>query len=358
MQRAVQMAMVAITLLVASTAAASTTPAQPLPDAAAILADGKRAAESWAATIPLENCAWTGGTYVLGLLEYHKATVDLSPAPDAAALAYVRRWAEEWQYKICVGWRQESGCVALAADTAYTAGPMWNVSGVKSVDDCCDLADSQQRAGCWGYTYRAAGGVCSLHTNDTTTAHEAGAVSGWVRQGYGFPPPPAPPFSGKPKPEGTMVNPHSANEQLCGAIYAELYKMDGGTNESMLADTAAVLSEEVLDPSSSGLWSWVDALHMAMSTYSRMGNVTGGQETSFWRYFTTTENEDMPRQPRDKHRKNFINECVFRRRGQVLRAAVADVQLQQPLGLPRKQDGLQRCAKQRCCPFWGRHFVT
>ena len=77
------------------------------------------AAASWAAAIPLENCAWTGGTYVIGLLEYYKATKDHG-APDGAALAYVRRWADAWQYKICVGWRQESGCVQLAAGTAFS----------------------------------------------------------------------------------------------------------------------------------------------------------------------------------------------------------------------------------------------
>eukprot|EP01043_Picozoa_sp_COSAG02_P006568 COSAG02_NODE_188_length_30307_cov_341.858746_7_plen_331_part_00 len=262
-----------------------------LPSQQAVLADGRKAAEYWRSKIPVENCAWTGATFVIGLMEYYKATVS-GGVPDAAALAYTRRWADQWRYQICVGWREESGCVTLSPDTAYSAGPMWNVTGVRSVDDCCALADSQQRAGCWGFTYRAGrgsdGGICSLHTNDNLTQHEVGAVSGWVRQGYGFPPPPSPPWHGKPKQEGKLVNPHNANEQLCGAVYAELYKLDGKQNRTLLADTEAVLGAEMADPANSrSLWSWVDALHMGMSTYSRMGNLTGDNRyyEQQWRMF-------------------------------------------------------------------------
>jgi hypothetical protein len=263
-----------------------------LPSAQAVLADARKAAEHWASTIPVENCAWTGATFVIGLMEYYKSTVS-SGTPDAVALNYARRWADEWQYQICVGWREESGCVALPPDTAYSTGLMWNVSGVRSVEACCALADSQQRAGCWGFTYRpdihgSESGVCSLHTNDISTRHETGAISGWVRQGYGFPPPPSPPWHGKPKPEGTLDNPHNANEQLCGAVYAELYKLGGMQNKTLLASTEAVLGAEMADPANSrSLWSWVDALHMGMSTYSRMGNLTGDSRyyDQQWRMF-------------------------------------------------------------------------
>jgi rhamnogalacturonyl hydrolase YesR len=55
----------------------------------------------------------------------------------------------------------------------------------------------------------------------------------------------------------------------------ELYKLGGKKNKTMIASTAVILGVEIADSSTDSLWSWVDALHMAMSTYSRMGNATG-----------------------------------------------------------------------------------
>ena len=73
---------------------------------------------------------------------------------------------------------------------------------------------------------------------------------------------------------GVPPGKHDADHQLCGATYVELFKLD--RNASHLADIVAVLGEEMEQAeATSNYWSWVDALHMAMSTYSRMGNATG-----------------------------------------------------------------------------------
>lgn len=56
--------------------------------------------------------------------------------------------------------------------------------------------------------------------------------------------------------------------------------LEGAKNKSMLADTAAVLGVEMADPSTTNYWSWVDALHMAMCTFSRMASATGDTRCS------------------------------------------------------------------------------
>jgi hypothetical protein len=63
-----------------------------LPSPAAILADGKRAFGHWAQEDPLANCGWTGGTFLIGVTEYYKASVAAGVA-DSAALAYARNWS-------------------------------------------------------------------------------------------------------------------------------------------------------------------------------------------------------------------------------------------------------------------------
>ena len=60
-----------------------------LPSSAAILADGKRAFGHWAQEDPLAKCRWTGGTFLIGVMEYYKASV-LADAADHAALEYAR----------------------------------------------------------------------------------------------------------------------------------------------------------------------------------------------------------------------------------------------------------------------------
>jgi hypothetical protein len=58
----------------------------------------------------------------------------------------------------------------------------------------------------------------------------------------------------------------NANNQLCGATYIELYKLDGARNATMLADTVREFDSEIADAASVSDWSWVDALFMAMNT--------------------------------------------------------------------------------------------
>lgn len=66
--------------------------------------------------------------------------------------------------------------------------------------------------------------------------------------------------------------------QLCGSTYAELYKMDGSKNQTYLADTINMYDAKIKDPTSVRLWSWVDALFMTMSTWSRIGDITKDQQ--------------------------------------------------------------------------------
>eukprot|EP00037_Helgoeca_nana_P036943 m.13706 g.13706 ORF g.13706 m.13706 type:complete len:395 (-) comp8213_c0_seq1:247-1431(-) len=70
-----------------------------------------------------------------------------------------------------------------------------------------------------------------------------------------------------------------ADNQLCGATYAELYVLDGMRNGTWIADTLHEFHTEMASNSTS-LWSWVDALFMAMNTWSRIGAITADQ-----RYF-------------------------------------------------------------------------
>lgn len=68
-----------------------------------------------------------------------------------------------------------------------------------------------------------------------------------------------------------------ADNQLCGATYAELYAMDGMRNKTWIADTLKELDLEIANNSTS-LWSWVDTFFMAMNTWSRIGTITGEQK--------------------------------------------------------------------------------
>ena len=71
--------------------------------------------------------------------------------------------------------------------------------------------------------------------------------------------------------------PELADNQLCGATYAELYAMDGMRNKTWIADTIKEFDMEISGNMTS-VWSWVDALFMAMNTWSRIGAVTGEQK--------------------------------------------------------------------------------
>jgi rhamnogalacturonyl hydrolase YesR len=173
-----------------------------LPHRAAVLAAGQRAFQAWALERPQYNvgpdfncsegmecndCHWTGSTFLLGVMEWHRATA------DPHALAYAQRWAEYYDYTVC------------GEKSADSQGPD-------------GLAERQPR----------------------------------LR--------------------------HNINHQLSGAIYAELSALDN--NETHLHSVAELLGAEMADPSTDNFWSWVDAIHMAMNTWARMGNLTGDR-----RYF-------------------------------------------------------------------------
>jgi rhamnogalacturonyl hydrolase YesR len=257
-----------------------------LPSPAAILADGKRAFSHWAQVDPLANCGWTGSTFLVGVMEYYKASATAGAA-DPAALAYAKNWSEAYDYQICGGAAAAAAAVeeppsqqqptsaaptttcATAEGISFDRGANLNSSRVSSVGDCCALCQKNPKC----KAFNMIGSTCYLHPEIGKIVAEAGDISG-VPHGKLPPlPPPAP-----PKPHHNEQ--HVADNQLCGATYVELYKLDGKQNKTMLASTAAILGAEIADPSTDSLWSWVDALHMAMSTYSRMGNATGEQ-----RYF-------------------------------------------------------------------------
>eukprot|EP01047_Picozoa_sp_COSAG01_P001363 COSAG01_NODE_30_length_36127_cov_41.433234_37_plen_1982_part_00 len=157
-----------------------------LPTRADVQAAGNLAFKAWAMERPTYNvgakfnctegmeCHWTGSTFLLGVMAWHRAT------GEPSALRYAQRWAEFYNYQMC-----------------------------------------GERAG----------------ETTSRTLH------------------------------------HNINHQLSGAIYVELFMLDG--NRTHLQSTAKVLGEEIADPATVNFWSWVDAVHMAMNTYARMGVATG-----------------------------------------------------------------------------------
>ena len=263
-----------------------------LPSSAAILADGKRAFGHWAQEDPLAKCGWTGGTFLIGVMEYYKASV-LADAADHAALEYARNWSAAYDFQICTTaaaartdeprqptvLQTQSFSVALPAcatarSMSFDRGSNLNFSRVSSVGDCCALCRKNSKC----KAFNVVNNVCYLHPEVGRIVPEASDISGVPFGKLPPMPPPAPPLP--PNPNHRNAQQHDANNQLCGATFVELYLLDGKNNSTMLASTAAVLEAEIADPSTDSLWSWVDALHMAMATYSRMGNATGDR-----RYF-------------------------------------------------------------------------
>ena len=252
-----------------------------LPSPAAVLADGKRAFDKWAATTPVDNCGWTGGTFLLGSIEYYKATA-AADASDAAVLEYATNWAATYDYQICGGIDQyhesdpaadvstntdvsSAGTCASVQNAVFDRGT--NLPGgdnAQTPAQCCAACRANAKCKSWNVH-----GRCFLHPEVGRVIHEKGSVAG-VPSGKLPPlPPPSP-----PSPPHSQQ--HNANNQLCGATYVELFKLTGKKNSTMLADTAVVIEAEIAEGAASdGLWSWVDAIHMAMQTFARMGNVTG-----------------------------------------------------------------------------------
>jgi rhamnogalacturonyl hydrolase YesR len=67
--------------------------------------------------------------------------------------------------------------------------------------------------------------------------------------------------------------PKNLKHTQAGAIYAELYNLDG--NKSHIADVQQVFDAEIATPIVAKNWSWIDAIHMGMNPYARLANVTG-----------------------------------------------------------------------------------
>lgn len=72
------------------------------------------------------------------------------------------------------------------------------------------------------------------------------------------------------------AGPHNADHQLAGATFAELYNID--RNQSHIADMVEIFNAEITTPIVAKNWSWIDAIHMGMNPYARLGNVTGKQK--------------------------------------------------------------------------------
>ena len=248
-----------------------------LPSSAAVLSDGKRAFDKWAVATPVDNCGWTGGTFLLGAIEYYKATDDAGVG-DAAVLNYATKWAATYDYQICGGVASQDtrssppavaggagGTCATAQNAVFDRGT--NLPGgdnAKTAAECCAACLADPKCKSWNVH-----GRCFLHPEVGKVIREKGSIAG-VPSGT-LPPLPAP---SPPSPPHSQQ--HNANNQLCGATYVELFKLTGKKNSTMLANTAAVIEAEIAEGAASdGLWSWVDAIHMAMQTFARMGNVTG-----------------------------------------------------------------------------------
>lgn len=84
-----------------------------------------------------------------------------------------------------------------------------------------------------------------------------------------------------------------ADNQLCAATYAELYTFD--PEPKHLADAIEVLGKEA-DGKKDNYWSWIDAIHMGMNAYSRIGNATGDDKyfEAMFRFYNKTANAGSP----------------------------------------------------------------
>ena len=95
-----------------------------------------------------------------------------------------------------------------------------------------------------------------------------------------------------PKP----IKPHGADDadnEICASTYAELYAYD--PNPLYLEDAIAVLSKQI-NGTKTNYWSWIDAIHMGMNAYSRVGNATGDDRffEAMFRFYNVTANAGNP----------------------------------------------------------------
>jgi rhamnogalacturonyl hydrolase YesR len=91
------------------------------------------------------------------------------------------------------------------------------------------------------------------------------------------------------KPKGA----DDADNEICASTYAELYAYDA--NATYLKDAIRVLGNQI-NGTKTNYWSWIDAIHMGMNAYSRVGHATGDDrffETMF-KFYNITANAGTP----------------------------------------------------------------
>ena len=99
------------------------------------------------------------------------------------------------------------------------------------------------------------------------------------------------PLSAEGKDSGPPpIKPRGANDadnEIIAAIYAELYAYD--PKPEYIANAVDVLSTQI-NGSKTNYWSWIDAIHMGMNAYSRVGNATGDDRffEAMFKYYTVT----------------------------------------------------------------------
>lgn len=176
---------------------------------------------------------------------------------------------------------------AKIANDHFTAHP----SGLCTTNPCAwtvstyhmgllELFRSTQNTSLYDYTYNWA------KSNDWRLCYNgpAGQQSDQtsVETADGGPPP--------IKPKGA----DDADNQIIAAIYAELFAYD--PKPEYIANAVEVLSKEI-NGTKTNYWSWIDAIHMGMNAYSRVGNATGDDrffETMFKFYQVTALDGNPP----------------------------------------------------------------
>jgi hypothetical protein len=226
------------------------------------------------------------GTLFFGIMAYYNASADL------AALASTRAYAERNRYRLCGSTLPEAaasssdfrpfggrvaappvGDASLCSAGMYQEGVSYfgaaasaSNHSAASAAACCSLCKSHH---CSFFTFRAASKSCFLAGAESVpvqVVREGGASSGW-------------PSSSALGPYGdrggwwNASGPHNPNNQLCAAVYCELFFLEGNT--SYLADSRAVFDEEIIAEPAGRSWSWIDATYMTMNTLPRLAVASG-----------------------------------------------------------------------------------
>ena len=78
-----------------------------------------------------------------------------------------------------------------------------------------------------------------------------------------------------------------ADNEIIAAVYAELYGYD--PQPKYIANAVDILSKQV-NGTKTNYWSWIDAIHMGMNAYSRVGKATGDDRffETMYRFYNVT----------------------------------------------------------------------